>query len=85
MPNQCLERCKLLKQKEIFSALDAQQSARVKGVQLRILKAATESKIDKEGLELALTELVSGAPANEEKVRKTLNHVRFGLGVENGK
>ena len=71
MPNQCLERCKLLKQKEIFSALDAQQSARVKGVQLRILKAATESKIDKEGLELALTELVSGAPANEEKVRKT--------------
>lgn len=39
----------------------------------------------KEGLDLALTELVSGAPANEEKVRKALNHVRLGLGVENGK
>ena len=39
----------------------------------------------KEGLDLALTELVNGAPANEEKVRKALNHVRFGLGVENGK
>jgi len=34
----------------------------------------------KEGLELALGELVSGAPTNEEKVRKALNHVRFGLG-----
>jgi len=39
----------------------------------------------KEGLDLALTELVSGAPANEEKVRKALDHVRFGVGVENGK
>jgi len=38
----------------------------------------------KEGLELALGELVSGASANEEKVRKALNHVRFGLGAENG-
>ena len=35
----------------------------------------------KEGLELALGELVSGAPTNEEKVRKALNHVRFGLGL----
>jgi hypothetical protein len=33
-----------------------------------------------EALELALGELVSGAPANEEKVRKALDHVRFGLG-----
>jgi hypothetical protein len=33
----------------------------------------------KEGLELTLGELVSGAPANEEKVRKALRHVRFGL------
>ena len=33
----------------------------------------------KEGLELALSELVSGAPANEEKMRKALSHVRFGL------
>jgi len=39
----------------------------------------------KEGLDLALADLVSGAPAHEEKVRKALNHVRFGLGVENGK
>ena len=35
----------------------------------------------KEGLELALGELVSGAPANEVKVRKALEHVRFGLGL----
>jgi hypothetical protein len=34
----------------------------------------------KEGLELALGELVSGAPANDEKVRKALGHIRFGLG-----
>jgi hypothetical protein len=33
-----------------------------------------------EGLKFALTELVSGAPANEEKVRRTLQHVRYGLG-----
>lgn len=32
-----------------------------------------------EALELALGELVSGAPANEEKVRKALDHVRLGL------
>src|SRR5262249_39641457 len=38
----------------------------------------------KEGLDLALTVLVSGAPANEEKVRKTLAHVRFGLGMREG-
>jgi hypothetical protein len=35
----------------------------------------------KEGLELALGELVSGAPANEEKVRKALSYVRIGLGL----
>jgi len=35
----------------------------------------------KEGLDLALAELVSGAPANEEKVRKALSHVRIGLGI----
>jgi hypothetical protein len=34
----------------------------------------------KEALELALGELVSGAPANEDKVRKALGHVLFGLG-----
>ena len=34
----------------------------------------------KEGLDLALTVLVSGAPANEEKVRRALEHVRYGLG-----
>jgi hypothetical protein len=32
----------------------------------------------KEGLELALGELVSGASANEVKVRKALEHARFG-------
>ena len=39
----------------------------------------------KEGLDLALTELVTGAPANQEKVRRALDYVRFELGVENGK
>jgi len=39
----------------------------------------------KDGLDLALSELVSGAPANEEKVRKALSHVRFGLGLGGGK
>jgi hypothetical protein len=34
----------------------------------------------KEGLDLALTVLVSGAPANEEKLRRALEHVRYGLG-----
>jgi len=34
----------------------------------------------KEGLDLALTVLVSGAPENEEKVRRALEHVRYGLG-----
>jgi len=34
----------------------------------------------KEGLDLALTVLVSGAPANEEKVRRALEHVRYALG-----
>ena len=39
----------------------------------------------KEGLDLALGELVSGAPANEEKVRKALSHVRFALGLSDEK